>query len=206
MTPPSLRPPPSLPAAWIRLSLCFCHGLSVAVAVVCWTGWTGCPHISCQVHRAAPPSETLQTCLCFWFFRDSAADWKYSPDFSSLKVLFFFCFRSSEDLSFPIGLLYGKGTRFLIQSLLHFDCFLFRALPFLRTASCCRILRNSLENLHVHFSIHKQKNGSNELEYHSWKSHNHSTYIPVYLYIISIYLYLVHICVCIYIYVLDIST
>lgn len=43
----------------------------------------------------------------------------------------------------------------LIQSFLHFDCFLFKALPFLRTASCCRILRNSLENLHNHFNTHK---------------------------------------------------
>lgn len=202
MTPPSLLPPPSLPAAWIRLSLCFCHGLSVAVAVVCWTGWTGCPHISCQVHRAAPPSETLQTCLCFWFFRDSAADWKYSPDFSSLKVLFFFfLFSEFRRSQFSNRTSVWKRNSLLNPVIVHFDCFLFRALPFLRTASCCRILRNSLENLHVHFSIHKQKNGSNELEYHSWKSHNHSTYIPVYLYIISIYLYLVHICVCIYIYI-----
>lgn len=59
---PSFRLLP--PHMWIRLSLCACHGLGVAVVVVCWTG---CPHVSCRVHSAAPPSETLQTRLCFWF-------------------------------------------------------------------------------------------------------------------------------------------
>lgn len=78
--------PPSLPPVWIRLSLCACHGL--AVVIVCWTGWTGCPHVSCQAHSTARPPETLQNCLCFWFtsqIKTAAADWqkkkKSSPRF-----------------------------------------------------------------------------------------------------------------------------
>lgn len=84
--PPTHSLPPSLPPVWIRLSLCACHGL--AVVIVCWTGWTGCPHVSCQAHSTARPPETLQNCLCFWFtsqIKTAAADWqkkkKSSPRF-----------------------------------------------------------------------------------------------------------------------------
>ena len=76
VTPPlhTLRSTPSLPPSlpllvppvWIRLSLCACHGL--AVVIVCWTGWTGCPHVSCQAHSTARPTRRRsRTVLCFWF-------------------------------------------------------------------------------------------------------------------------------------------
>lgn len=73
---------------------------------------------------------------------------------------------------------------------------------FLRTASCHGILRKSLENLHIHFKVLKEKMGSKELEYHSWESHTYLTYISIYLCNVSMHLYLVciysiHVYICI---------
>lgn len=184
MTFPLLPPPPSS------------HVDKIVPLCLPWP-WCGCG--GCLLDWL--PSRLMPGAQCSPSIRDapdpfvllvSAASRRDSENlhlvFSSLKVLLLF-FWSLKDLSLPqfsSRTPVWKRNSLLIQSSLHFDCVASSS------TSCCRILRNSLENLHIHFKFHTLKNGSNELEYHSWKSHNHLTYVSIYLYIISICLYLVY--------------
>lgn len=73
----------------------------------------------------------------------------------------------------------------------------------LRTASCSRILKENLWRTFTSTSKftnnnNNKKYGSNELEYYRWNTHNHLTYISIYLYNVSICLYQIYVCVCRY--------
>ncbi|KAG7494951.1 hypothetical protein JOB18_040754 [Solea senegalensis] len=57
------RPSTFIPLSWMRLSLCCCHDLGVAVVVICWTGRPSRLHASCTAQTRR--QRCSQPFLCF---------------------------------------------------------------------------------------------------------------------------------------------